>query len=291
MKLSNLSFLAVAVSMTILLGLGCNQKNDNKALTLPSGGSSGPKPLQAAGLSPENLTKKINLTVGNILLMKEKFSGKGATIAKAMGFGGNGIDREVVIKRFAPGQLAELEWKSTYKDEKGADQQKVGALVGANLLSSREMYLPAVWPDGVKNAYGTGMLWLSSDVYENLTKSGLSTFDFGLLDKSIMEQASTDTGLSAALGALQDSVDKISARTDVALTKGATTTSDWPLKVNGVDAKVKVYQAKNWYGEITYLANQQNPLVLKVKMNELPDGSALNGLLDYEIIELRDLQE
>lgn len=293
MKKSKFGLLAAVLMLVALSGWGCGQKTSSGSLNVTSGetGPSGPKPLQAAGLSAEDLTKKINFVAGNVVVMNEKFYGKGAGLAKSLGFGDKEVQREIVIKRFAPGHLAELEWKTTYKNERGADEQKIGALVGADLQSSHELYLPALWPDGVKNAYATGLIWLSADVYENLSRSGLSTHDFGLLNETIVAQEPTSTALQASLFALKDSIDKVPGNTDVTLTKGTTTTVDWPLKVNGVDAKVKAYQARGWFGEIVFLANPQNPLVLKVKANAMPDDSMLNGLLDYEITELRDLQE
>ncbi|MBI5655126.1 hypothetical protein HZC53_05765 [Candidatus Uhrbacteria bacterium] len=290
MKKTILGKIILTLALTAVYGWGCGNPTVQKDTQLPSG-LSGPKVLVAANLSADDLTKKINLASGSVVVLKQEYSGQGLEMAKALGIGGKEAKREVVIKRFAPGQLAEVEWKLTYKAADGSNQQHVGALTGADLLSSREMYLPALWPDGVNNSYGLGLLWLSAESYENLTKSGFGTFDFGLTNRTMIDYASTTVGLQAALNKLQTSISDISAKTEVSLSRAATSTTEWPLKVNGTDAKVKVYTAKNWFGEAVFLANQQYPLVLKIKMNELPDGSKLNGLLDYEVTELRDLQE
>lgn len=290
MKTTILGKFILTLALMAVYGWGCGNPTEQKVTQLPSG-LSGPKVMDAANLSADDLTKKINLMPGSVVVIKQNYSGQGVEMAKALGIGGKEAQREVVIKRFAPGQLAEVEWKLTFKGSDGSNQQHVGALAGADLLSSREMYLPALWPDGVKNAYGMGLLWLSAESYENLTKSGFGTFDFGLTDRTMIDYASTTTGLKAGLEKLQISISDVSAKIEVSLSRAATSTTEWPLKVNGTDAKVKVYTAKNWFGEAVFLANQQYPLVLKVKMNELPGGSKLNGLLDYEVTELRDLQE
>jgi hypothetical protein len=247
------------------------------------------KPLAVENLSPEDLTKSIVFVPGSLINIKHVFADDKA-VASALGYPPGEFMRTAIIRRFAPVNYSEIEWRMDVKNDKGISEL-VGTLVGVDLKSAHETFLPALWRVGDRNALGTSALWLSREVYENLSKSGFSTFDFGLLNSSLMGQISTSTGFLAEAKALKAEADRISDRTDVRLTKVTESKIDWPLKVNGKDVKVKVFKAKNWFGEMVVLDSQQDPLVLKVTLNNLPGAPNLSKMLDYEITELRDIQD
>ncbi len=288
MQRNHTVLLSVVIAMLACLGLGCSHPKTESAAQV-TGLTTGPKPLAVAGLSPQELTKKINLTSGNILVMQQDFAGS-PVIARDFGMGQKSNLRDVVIRSFAPGHSADLEWQLEFKDAAGKNVEQTGSLAGADLLKAYQMYLPSLWKQGDQTALGTGSLWLSSYVYENLTRSKLSTYDFGLLDKTILGYSTSSRTFSDATETLRAAVEKIIDHTDVYLTKTEGDDVDWPLKINGVDAKVRVFKAKNWFGEIVVLDNPQNPLVLKVTMQNRPEFGALNGFLDYEITGLKDIQ-
>lgn len=245
--------------------------------------------LKTDGLGAEDLTRRITFVPASLINIKHTFADD-QSVAGVFGYAPGEFVRTLVIRRFAPGNYSEVEWRMDIKDAK-AVHSYVGSVAGLDLKSSYEMFLPSLWRVNERNALGTSGVWLSGEVYENLSKSGLSTFDFGLLNSSLLSQVSTSTAFQAEAKAIRAEAERISDKTDVRLTKVTETKLDWPLKVNGVDAKVKAFKAKNWFGEMVVLDNPQNPLVLKVKLNDLPGAPNLSKMLDYEITELRDIKE
>lgn len=278
--------LCVAAAFVALAAFGCQKKTGS---TVQSNIATGFKPLVVDNLSPDDLTKRITFVPGSLINIKHSFVDD-KVIARPFGYPPGDFVRTAVIRRFAPANYSEIEWRMDVKDGK-AINGLVGTVVGVDLKVAHEMFLPALWRVNDRNALGTSAVWLSGEVYENLSKSGLSTFDFGLLNTSLLGQVSTSTGFQSEVKALAAEAGRISDRTDVRLTKVTETNIEWPLKVNGKDVKVKVFKAKNWFGELVVLDNPQDPLVLKVKMADLPGAPNLSKMLDYEITELRDIQD
>jgi len=280
------TLLTLALAGLTLAAFGCRKTPSPAAQTSVATGF---RPLVVDNLGPEELTKRIALVPGSLINIKHAFADdKG--IARTFGYPPGEFTRTAVIRRFAPANYSEVEWRMDVKDDK-AINGLVGTVVSIDLKTARETFLPALWRTDDRNALGTSAIWLSAEVYENLSKSGLSTFDFGLLNSSLLGQVSTSTAFRTEADALKAETDRISDRTDVRLTKVTETKIDWPLKVNGKDVKVRVFRAKGWFGEMVVLDNPQNPLVLKVALNELPGAPNLSKMLDYEITELRDIQE
>lgn len=279
------AFLAV-LAVSALAAFGCRDKAAEQAA--PSGQAVGFKPLVVEDLDAEALTKRLTFVPGSLINIKHAFAE--GPVARSFGYPPGEFTRTSVIRRFAPGNYGEIEWRMDVKEGQKTTFL-VGTVVGMDFKSSHEMFLPALWAVGDRGALGASAVWLSVEVFENLSKSGLSTFDFGLLNASLMGQISTSTAFMAEAKALRAEAEKISDRTDVRLTKVTEAGIDWPLKINGKDAAVKALKAKNWFGEMVVLDNPQNPLVLKVKLEALPGAPNLSKMLDYEITELRDIQE
>ncbi|MFH1621268.1 MAG: hypothetical protein ABIB04_04255 [Patescibacteria group bacterium] len=279
-------FLSLFVLACLLLaGSGC-ASSKIEVVEAP-----GLKSVSLGTLDSAEAAQKINLVRGNTIKMKQKFSEAGVKLADAYAMGSEG-ERELVIRRFAPGFNADIEWK--YKTMIGDETANYsGAVVGGDLQSAHELFLPVYWQEGEKTAMGSGIIWLSQDVFENLSKAGVSTFSFGILNKEENEAlvaSSTKNGFNYALSKLDGEVRAIIGNKDVYLTTAEKDFGEYTLKVNGEDVKVQVIKASNWFGEILVLNNKQNPMVLKVTTNDLAGGD-LAGFYDYEITELNGLVE
>jgi hypothetical protein len=281
-----LTALSLFVAMLALVASGCQKP---VAKTEPANVATGFKLLKVEGVDSKDLTSRLTFVPGSIINISQSFVDD-KKIAYPLGYPAGSYTRTAVIRRYAPGNYAEIEWRMDVKDGERL-RQLVGTLVGTDLKNSRELYLPGLWKIGDANGMGTGALWLSAEVYENLSKSGLSTFDFGLLNSSLMEQVATSTGYLAESRAIRSEAERIGDRTDVRLAKVTESDIEWPLKINGIETKVKAFKAKSWFGEMVVMDSAQNPLVLKVDISDLPGAPNLSKMLDYEITELRDMQE
>lgn len=280
-----LSASVAVLSLSVLFGAGCSFGSNKVPDQVPAG----PKPLEVANLSPQEVAKKIVLTAGSVIRMRQFASGNRSG-AKELGYDTEEIDRNIVIKRFAPGNLVDVEWKAQFKDSTGKVIQRGGALPGGNLKNSYQLTLPAFWKEGEDNALGKSVLWLSPDVYENLSISKQSNLDFGLTDSTLINRLSSGSVRSGLLS-LSDEVNATIDRQDVFFAKADSGLGEYQLVVNGKPTKVEVIKAHNWFGEVTVLNNKQNPLVLKLQLAKNSKQGNFGGLFDYEIVELQDLQE
>jgi len=238
-------------------------------------------------------TPQLNLVPGSILVMRQGFAGIAGSLADKLGFGGGEGTRVIVIKRFAPGYTADIEWKLTTKVKKLTPKdsdlrQFSGSLSGVDLLRTHKLYLPGYWQEGEHGAFGTSALWVSEIVFEDLTKLKNTTLNFGILDQELYAGLKIAEDLKPVLRKLNVNIDLIGAHTDVYFMTAEPELTDWKLVVNGKTVTVQVIKARNWFGEIVVLNNKQNPLVLKVTLNPVGSNFLKNGL-GYEITELRDV--
>ncbi len=134
-------FLFILAIIGLLLGgSGCNSVKLQTTVAL------GLKPVSLKSLSSAEAAQKINLIKSNIIIMKQKFSGAGLKLAEAYGWGQEG-QRELVIRRFAPGFKADVEWK--YKAQVGTETRYfTGAILDGNLQSAHEIFMPVYWREG-----------------------------------------------------------------------------------------------------------------------------------------------
>jgi len=285
-----------AVIVVALMGVGCSRPVETVPTpTVRVTSISNPQPLSLNGLSPHDAARKIALERGNVLTMHQSFIGPGRAFAAGLGLG-QSVDRAIVIRRFAPNVLSDIEWKastallaSRAKDPAHmAHTEYVGAVLSADLRSAHSLYPSVYWKEGDSDALGTGVLWLSQDVYEDLAKIHTSTLKFGLEDGQLLDFASSTPALRESIRTLQAEIVKVIDRNDVFATTAVTGTRD--LRVNGATSTVEVLIAKNWFGEIQVLNNPQNPLVLSMKLAS-PGGVDFGGLFDYQIRDLKDLQQ
>lgn len=269
--------------------------------------------------SPSEATKKINFVPGSVIETRQTFLGFGAKLAAALAGEDKEGTRIIVLKRFAPMNIADVEWKlatmveaessiaarAEARKQKKAEPEPImveqvsqGTISGFNLVDGHSLYLPAFWPESpAATALGTSGIWLSDDVFQSLSRNYIATLDFGLLDATINGTIAKLAGFREAFAALQGQVEKAEGRTDVFKLEGEI--SEWSLKVNGKDVKVEVIKARTWFGDIVVLNNRQNPLVLKATLNPVASGTGelftgvgtLKALVGYEVTELFDVQE
>ncbi len=284
----------------VLFGAGCSLPSTPSTTTATStqATASGPKPAVFDGLSPQDATKKIQLTAGNVIVMKQGFGGIGGKVADLFSVGGNEGERDIVINSFAPAQSASLSWKLITQIDK-TTKQTVGTISDANLLRSHTLYLPGYWREGDQKALGTSALWVSQDVYEDLAKLKNSSIDFGLFTPELVDALPKDTDLQSAIQRVKDAAVAAGNKIDVYYMVADPDQTEQKLIVNGKEITVQVITARNWFGEIVVLANKQYPLVLKVTLNPLAlaavdsmsGSSYLSHAMGYEITELKDIQE
>lgn len=271
----------VLFSLCIFLGAGCRGTISPSA-SLPTPSVSDPRPASFEGLSPAEAARNIDLTAAVVLKMRQHITTPGLEIAREVGLGSD-IARDIVIRRFAPQNRVEVEWTASVDD-----QRNTGSIVGGNLQNAYDLLPMPYWRGDDQSAYGSGVLWLSDSIYENLTRSRFSTFRFGFLNPDVRATLPANSRLAKAMNELEKKVAAVSQ--DVTLTT-AEATSTQLLIVNGTSTQVEVFTARNWFGEMTVLNNPKNPLVLRVKMNQLPVDALNGGLFDYEITEIKDVLE
>lgn len=305
----------VALALTVF-GAGCSA-SALKDQIIPAG----PKASVLDGLAPDEAAKKVNVVPGSVIEIRQTFLGFGAKIAAVLAGDKKEGTRIIVVKRFAPMEIANVDWTLSTKIETDAskaareeaakakksipepilvDQVSKGSVNGFNLRDAHTLYFPALWPEkSDAPPLGTSGIWLSKDVYDGLSRNRVSTVDFGMLDPTLTGVVTRVVDFQKAIDLLKSKKEAVENRTDVFRLDGDPETIAWPLKVNGADAKVAAIKAHTWFGEIIVLQNPQNPLILKATLNPatmsvsdvLSGAGLLNALIGYEVTEIRDAQE
>lgn len=278
---------AALVMAVLLAGVGCQGP-----LSKPDQELTGPKVSSFAGLSPHEAAAHINLVPGSVLFMRQIFAGFGSALSAKITAQGQKVIRTIVINRFAPNEGANLTWKMSAMigEKHEVSQTLTGNLDGLDLKQAYNLYLPAYWPEkDHASSLGASGLWLSKEVFEGLARNRVASLRLELFDPMWQGRAA-ESDFKPLLGKLNEEMSKIENRIDIYRLDGEPGVTEWPLKVNGEDIKVEVIKARIWFGELVILNNAQNTLVLKFSLNDKAD-KALKDLLDYEIVELKDVLE
>lgn len=290
----------------IALGAGCWQARSEEHKPVEGGiapaasstpeAPSGPTPLETAGRTPKEVTDRIKLVASSVLVMHENVSGVDPALVAETGMGLGENMRTVVVHRFAPGNLAEVGWKLDYAKAaagKATNMQVTGKVLDDHLLDAYKIYPPALWPEGDGGGLGSGIIWLSQDVYENFTHGGMSSFYFGLTDADFLRvlRLKPNSRLAAASLRLKLQGDRVidEQHKDVYLAKVASSTVERQLIVNGDVTTVQAMKVSSWFGDMYVLKNPYYPLVLEVRMSDAV-RKEFGTLFDYEITELKDVQ-
>ncbi len=310
---TKIGFLVILLG-AIALGAGCDWGKSVISNITGSSQPAGPRLAAFDGLSPADASKNINFVPGSQIEMRQTYLGLGAKLAdKLSGESKDGV-RIITIERFAPMRVINLKWKLSRNVETAVSikarnsgktldpvmemQTVVGGLENVDLTSTHKLYPPAYWPTESIPAKSTSAIWVSNEVFEELTRTKTATVYFGITDQFLFGALNTAKQFSNAIDALKGEAKKIEGKTDVDLTQADAELAEWPLNVNGKDIKVQVIKARNWFGEIVILNNPQNPLILKMTFNPLTKGvldivagdGFLQTLLGYEITRLDNVQ-
>src|SRR5450756_795610 len=161
-----------------------------------------------------------------------------------------------------------------------------GTLLFPDFATATEFLLPGLWPEGVATIAGSSALWISSNAFAELKAAGRATVPFSLSSKALRDPAA-----SLLKRALKLSGEAASGPPHF-WTRDAE--SDFPLRVDGGEARVKAVGARNWFGVYTVLAAGGPPLVLSVLPSPAPSlgldlfapARVLRTLLGYRVSEV-----
>ncbi len=297
-------FVAVIILIVIgviAIGVGCAKKKT------PSSSSAAKNGMAASA------SEATDFKVGSSFVLEQTvfpFEGKFETVDPAHD------KRTIKVTAFDAGNAAEVTWhltqlvltdeskaaEKTWEDggkQGAAPQPKYGqidtdgTLSRINLGSMHMIGSPLIWPFGDPSESKTSEVWVSSDVYQELSRTRSATVYMSALIAA-RSVAAGNAALTKLIGDIQTRADIIGNRTDVDLMKADETRVDYPVKLNGADTTVKAIKAKNWYGEILVLDNPKNPLILSFTFNpdlqgvqaSQDDVNVLKGLLSYKIVEI-----
>lgn len=275
-----------------LFGAGCRSSGPQQ--TVAPEEVTGPKKASFENISPSDATKKIVLTPGAVIHTRQQFQEKGQVLATGLGWGST-VERDVVVKRFAPGNFAEVDWKLQTsvpaKDGKTENRQQSGNMAGIDLKQGYDLLSPSLWMEGTRSAGGATGIWLSQNQFENFSKAQGSTLRLGLTNAQIMDLIGLPPSLKSQIDTFRKNVAAISAKKDI---EYATTTVE-PVRVdvnaNGARVTVEAMQVSSWYGKLVILDSQQNPLVLKFTPSKEFEAATVSGFFGFEVTDIKDIEE
>ncbi|GEM_PF-3379383 len=286
----SLQRLLVPALVLAMFGFGCQKATPDPILDLTP---SGPKTAVFANLAPAEATKKITLTNRSVISLRQNFSNGGEKLAATLGWGPS-VMRDIVIRRFAPGNSAELEWKLATKvqvKDKSEDRQQTGSIVAIDIKQSYELLLPAYWTQGERNAASRSAIWLSNDVYENFSKAQASTFLPGTVSKEILDLMAPSKEVKAAALKVETELKKRESKQPIDYATSEPDLANFDVNVNGQRVTVQVMNIKSWYGNFIVLANPQNPIILKFTPSKEFEALGMPGFFGYEVTDFKDIQE
>ncbi len=164
-----------------------------------------------------------------------------------------------------------------------------GTVDRLDLFHAHTLFLPAYW-DGLQHTLDKSGLWLSDDVFQELTRTRVATLDFGVERSPISTALTLASDWKKLMNRLHQQADQ--DQQDPTLVKADPDFIDWTVRVNGSERQVSAFRAKNWYGDLVVLNNRDNPLILKFTANPLASGDLLGGMdalkksLGYEITDI-----
>lgn len=161
-----------------------------------------------------------------------------------------------------------------------------GTLFFPDFATATEFLLPGLWPEGIATIRGSSAIWISPNAFAELKAAGHATVPFSLSSNALRDPAA-----SLLKRALQLSGEAASGPSHL-WTRDVE--SDFPLRVDGDEARVRAVGARNWFGAYTVLAAGGPPLVLSVLPSPAPSlgldlfapAGVLRTLLGYRVSEV-----
>lgn len=291
MTISKTSLLACLCAGLILTGLGCS-----KGSTIENTTDS----------QAQDSAKQVEFIAGDTFVIKQNIYGLGSFLS---GLGSEtGGARNVTITRFAPGYGASLDWNMTLKSESASsvaardayaqdlkdgkatglppkpefnETVTSGSIQNINLRGSHSAYFPSYWEatSTLLNEERSA-IWLSEDGYQELTRTGRTVLNYGIFDESFERATKGFATVKQAMDEFRKKADEAAtANTDLTLMQVDPSETKYELMVNGEKKTVSIIKARNWFGEVWILNNQQNPMILKAKLNPFKSsvGDAIAG--------------
>ncbi len=178
-----------------------------------------------------------------------------------------------------------------------AERIRRGRITATGLSASRTMTLPALLPEGDQAVEGTSLIWLSPVAFRELRSTRETRWSFGLLDSPLLQPVALVGGLRRALDALRKRLETEASAAeleDYRRIEAEPDFSSFELEVDGRRVKVRTIVARNWFGELVILDDENNPLVLKATLNPLSGGAldvfsplgALKALAGYQVLSI-----
>ena len=282
--MKRISLPIVFATIVALFGFGCASTSP-KALTEEK--VSGYQLVDPSEKSIEQVTKELRMMTPATI---HAIATYGDTVpARERGYGSK-VDITMVVNEFSPNLSASFDWTidSTIS---GKPRQITGTLRDIHLAENADVYLPITWVQGDRSADNTAGIWISSHVYENISKSHQSTLYFGMTNvdqiAGLMKLYPITAERMQQVKRLADTV----RGSDPTLATREEKLVEIPITVNGKETKVQAYRLKSWFGIMDVLANEQNPLILNVTPSSDIPQKDVAQLLDYHVTSISDLNQ
>ncbi|MCC7357414.1 hypothetical protein IT408_02810 [Candidatus Uhrbacteria bacterium] len=285
------SLYILSFAFLLVLGAGCTSPQEIK--TVSPDVATGPKNASFEDVPPAEATKKLVLTPGSVIVLKQSFHDIGETLAAGMNLG-KSVERILTIRNFAPGNFANIEWKAVtevQKDNKTENRQLVGSISGIGLKDGRELALPALWTEGIRNAGGYSAIWLPAEVFENFSKAQSSTFVPGLVSAQLVDLFDPPKTIKDQIIKLRAALEAEIKNKDIEYATSEIEHGRKDVNVNGSRVTVEVLNISSWYGKFSVLNNEQNPIVLKFTPSKELEAKGMSGFFGFEVTDFKDIQE
>ena len=239
----------------LLLGFGCSDLNRKVSVQNPF------ITEEPSHEQFEATSRSIELKKGLSLNIRPTFLGVTGTV------------NDILATEDGLTEVEVTEVDESFKISWSKSDETNGTLNASKFSMADSMTLPAFWDEGDQEISYNGIIWLSYEVFEELTNEGQTEWGLGLSNNIL----GTTSDLLRLFRSVADKLfeeDKTPAQTKSPFT--ITAKGDpvvFPLRVNGKIENVSVVLAEGWFANYVILNNPQNPLILKVNINPLAVGA------------------
>jgi hypothetical protein len=160
-----------------------------------------------------------------------------------------------------------------------------GSVEGVDLQQSNVLALPAYWLPGPTHLLQQrSAIWLSQNAYREFEQASSTDVYFDVTSQTAGELLTSSKTWVEAVKRLRAQEITVSHSREPARLHVQGGLLDWPLTINGRERFVRVWKAKNDFGELVILANRQNPLILKATVNPVFPGlsQVASGEVDWD---------